>query len=198
MTDRQTLHQLIEELPASQLVAAEDCLTYLHGEKVRETLTRVGGQPPLYDTDFYAWAQQQAAALRALDWAALDLNNLIEEVEDLAGRHRDALGSELKRLLVHLMKWHYQPTHRSDSWLDSIEQARQAIDEVIDDYPSLADYPRVVLPKAYQRARRQGARETKLPLTTFPPEGCPWALDDIRREGWLPPDAVAEEDDDEA
>ena len=153
---------------------------------------------PDYDTDFYAWAQAQAAALRAKDWAALDLNNLIEEVEDLAGRHRDALGSELKRLLVHLLKWHYQPTHRSDSWRESIEQARQAIDEVIDDYPSLADYPRVVLPKAYQRARRQAARETKLPLTTFPPEGCPWALDDIRREGWLPPDAAAEEDDDEA
>ena len=56
---------------------------------------------------------------------------------------------------------------------ESIEQARQAIDEVIDDYPSLADYPQVLLPKAYQRARRQGARETKLPLTTFPPEGCP-------------------------
>jgi Domain of unknown function DUF29 len=147
---------------------------------------------PNYDTDFYAWAQQQAAALRAKDWAALDLNNLIEEVEDLAGRHRDALGSELKRLLVHLLKWHYQPTHRSDSWLESIEQARQAIDELIDDYPSLADYPQVLLPKAYQRARRQAARETKLPLTTFPPEGCPWDLDDIRREGWLPPDAAGD------
>jgi hypothetical protein len=152
---------------------------------------------PTYDTDFYTWAHQQAQALRAKDWAALDLNNLIEEVEDLAGRHRDALGSELKRLLVHLVKWHYQPTHRSDSWLDSMEQARQAIDDLIDDYPGLADYPPVALPKAYQRARRQGARETKLPLTTFPPEGCPWDLDDIRREGWLPPDAAAADADDE-
>jgi Domain of unknown function DUF29 len=144
---------------------------------------------PDYDTDFAAWAQQQARALRAKDWVALDLHNLIEEVEDLAGRHRDTIGSELKRLLVHLLKWHYQPTHRSDSWLDSLEQARQAIDEVIEDYPSLADTPSVVLPKAYQRARRQAARETKLPLTTFPLESCPWDLDDLRREGWLPPDA---------
>jgi hypothetical protein len=146
---------------------------------------------PDYDTDFAAWAQAQAAALRAKDWAALDLNNLIEEVEDLAGRHRDAVGSELKRLLVHLLKWHYQPTHRSDSWVDTIEEARQAIDEVLEDYPSLAAYPSVVLPKAYQRARRQAARETKLPLATFPPEGCPWPLDDIRRAGWLPPDGAS-------
>jgi len=143
----------------------------------------------LYDTDFHAWAQRQAEALRAKDWATLDLNNLIEEVEDLAGRHRDALGSELKRLLVHLLKWHYQTTHRSDSWLESLEQARQAIDELIDDHPSLADSPQILLPKAYQRARRQGARETKLPVATFPPAGCPWDLADIRREGWPPPEA---------
>jgi hypothetical protein len=145
---------------------------------------------PSYETDFHAWAQQQARALQAKDWAALDLHNLVEEVEDLAGRHRDALGSELKRLLVHLLKWHYQPTHRSDSWLESIEQARQAIDELIDDDPSLADYPQVLLPKAYQRARRQAARETKRPLATFPVQGCPWDLNDIRREGWLPPNTA--------
>ena len=34
---------------------------------------------PDYDTDFYAWAAQQAAALRAKDWAALDLAHLAEE-----------------------------------------------------------------------------------------------------------------------
>src|SRR5262245_30219390 len=145
---------------------------------------------PLYDTDFHAWAQQQARALQAKDWAALDLNNLTEEVEDLAGCHRDSLGSELKRLLVQLLKWHYQSTHRSESWLESIEQARQAIDELIDDHPSLANYPQVLLPKAYLRARRQGARETELPLATFPAEACPWDLDDVRREGWVPPDAA--------
>jgi hypothetical protein len=32
-----------------------------------------------YDTNFYAWAQ----ALRAKDWAALDIEHLAEEVEDL-------------------------------------------------------------------------------------------------------------------
>ena len=147
---------------------------------------------PLYDADFHAWAQQQARALRAKDWAALDLKNLVEEVEDLAGRHRDAVGSELKRLLVNLLKWHYQPTHRTYNWLESIEQARQGIDELIDDHPSLADYPRTLFPRAYQRARRQGARETKLPPATFPPEGCPWDLDDVRREGWLPLEAEGE------
>ncbi len=34
---------------------------------------------PSYDTDFYAWTQDQATALRAKDIAALDLENLAEE-----------------------------------------------------------------------------------------------------------------------
>jgi predicted oxidoreductase (fatty acid repression mutant protein) len=36
---------------------------------------------PTYETDFDAWAQQQATALRAQDWAALDL----EPLADCAG-----------------------------------------------------------------------------------------------------------------
>jgi hypothetical protein len=39
---------------------------------------------PLYEGDFYAWARQQADALKAKDWAALDLVDLVEEVENLA------------------------------------------------------------------------------------------------------------------
>ena len=38
---------------------------------------------PTYDTDFYAWTQTQAAALRAKDLAALDLEHLAEEIADL-------------------------------------------------------------------------------------------------------------------
>jgi hypothetical protein len=33
-----------------------------------------------YDTDFYQWTQMQAAALRAKDIAALDLDNLGAEI----------------------------------------------------------------------------------------------------------------------
>jgi hypothetical protein len=36
-----------------------------------------------YDTDFDAWAQAQAAALRAKDWTALDIEPLAEEIEEL-------------------------------------------------------------------------------------------------------------------
>jgi len=46
---------------------------------------------PTYETDFYAWAQAQAEALWAKDWAALDVEHLAEEVEDLRKTERKAV-----------------------------------------------------------------------------------------------------------
>ena len=51
-----------------------------------------------YETDFYAWAQQQAKAIRAKDMATLDIERLAEEVEDLGRAVRKGIGSQLERL----------------------------------------------------------------------------------------------------
>jgi len=49
---------------------------------------------PLYETDFYGWIQQQAGVLRAGSFAALDLDNLIEEVESMGrSEQRDTCSS---------------------------------------------------------------------------------------------------------
>ena len=39
----------------------------------------------LYETDLYVWARNQAELLRDKRFDELDLANLVEEVEDLAG-----------------------------------------------------------------------------------------------------------------
>ena len=44
----------------------------------------------------------------------IDLLNLIEEIEDLSNSERRGLVSQLTRLLIHLIKWQYQPQCRSD------------------------------------------------------------------------------------
>ena len=62
-----------------------------------------------YERDFTAWADEQALLLEQQRWQELDLVNLIEEVKDLGDRHRDALESQLTRLLMHLLKWQFQP-----------------------------------------------------------------------------------------
>ena len=100
-----------------------------------------------YDTDFYAWTQAQAAALRTKDWQAFDLANLAEEIESLGKRDRRTLESSLKILLLHLLKWTYQSHERGRrgrSWRSSIANARDAIEHVLRDSPSLRANLRLV------------------------------------------------------
>jgi len=74
----------------------------------------------LYDTDFYAWIQDQAATLRAGNLAGLDVNNLIEEIESMGRSEKRELRSRLVVLIVHLLKWAYQPLRRGNSWQTTI------------------------------------------------------------------------------
>jgi hypothetical protein len=140
---------------------------------------------PDYDTDFYAWTQAQAAALRAKAAPALDWDHLAEEVESLGQAERHAVRSHLRTLLWHLLKWHYQPRRRSKSWRVSIDNARDEIDDYLATNPSLVTALDDLLVSAYGRARKVAARETGLPLTTFP-EACPWPIAQVLEEDFWP------------
>ena len=81
-----------------------------------------------YATDYNLWTQQTVKLLREHRWQEIDLENLLEEIEDLGKRERRAITSQLIRLLLHLLKWQYQPQRRSDSCLDAIAYPRLKIE----------------------------------------------------------------------
>jgi hypothetical protein len=88
---------------------------------------------------------------------------LVEEVKDLGNRHRDAIESQLTRLLMHLLKWHYQEEKRSSSWLKTIKEARKQIGRLIRKHPVLAVHIETVLQECYMDAKEDAADETGLP-----------------------------------
>ena len=141
--------------------------------------------PDLYDIDFYAWTQTQAAALAAGHMGELDLANLAEEIESLGKRDRRGLGSALEIVLAHLLKWGYQPERRGVSWEDSLDEHRNRIADIVADSPSLRRQIPDLLDRGYTRARRAAARQTRLPLATFP-ESCPWTPEQVLDEDFLP------------
>jgi Domain of unknown function DUF29 len=139
---------------------------------------------PDYDTDFYAWTQAQAAALRAKDVAALDLDHLAEEIESLGQRDRDAIESQLVRLLLHLLKITYDPATRPRrGWRVTVADARERVARKA--RHGLQDYPAAALPAAYRYARRKAALATERPLADFP-EACPWAVGQVLDEDFWP------------
>lgn len=139
----------------------------------------------LYDQDLVAWADQQAALLRAGRWSQLDIDNIAEEIEDVGRSERQGLRNHMIVLLVHLLKWTYQPLRRGASWKASICVQRDLIEDALEDCPSL----RTILNNpewvavTYRRAVRQAKRESG--LKAFPAE-LPSTLMEVLNTDFFP------------
>jgi Domain of unknown function DUF29 len=140
---------------------------------------------PDYDTDFYAWPQAQGDALRAKDWAALDLPHDIEESADLDNEPRHAVENHMRILLAQLLKWQYQPQRHRRSWQTNVLNVRTEITWRLERNPSLQHTWPEMLAWAYPRARQLAASETGLPRATFP-EACPLTIAQLQDEDFLP------------
>ncbi|MEZ0211787.1 MAG: DUF29 domain-containing protein [Xanthobacteraceae bacterium] len=128
--------------------------------------------------DFYAWSMAQAQLIRDGAFDALDRANLAEEIECLGREQFSKLRSAFRVLLMHMLKWDHQPERRSRSWAGTIATQRLDILDVLEDNPSLKSRIEDAAAAAYRRARIEAARETELPLRTFP-EINPYALKDM-------------------
>ncbi len=144
-------------------------------ETNQQTATSVSS---LYETDFYAWTQEQASLLRKHQWSELDLLNLIEEIESLGKQQRQELRNRLSVLIGHLLKWEYQSSMRSRSWLATIRVQRRDTLRLLKDNPSLKSYLEDALLEAYENGRDLAMGETDLPEETFP-KTCPYSLTEI-------------------
>ncbi|WP_254013394.1 DUF29 domain-containing protein [Limnofasciculus baicalensis] len=140
-----------------------------------------------YNEDFYLWTQKMAVALRQGAVSALDMENLAEEIENLGKSDRRALKSRLEILLMHLLKWQFQPNRRSGSWQCTIIEQRLRIQDILTDSPSLKNYLISILPEAHHNAILLAAAETTLPLDLFPKD-CPYSIKQILDIDYLLPD----------
>ncbi len=141
----------------------------------------------LYDQDFYAWAHEQAALLRAGKLSAADIDHIAEEIESMGRSEKRELVSRLIVLLAHLLKWRYQPASRGPSWEVTIQHQRHALARHFVDNPSLKPKVPESIEDAYRDARGSAYAETGLPKETFPAV-CPWPFEQIMDEDFWPGD----------
>lgn len=139
----------------------------------------------LYESDFYAWTQQQVNLLLHQQWSQLDVVNLVEEISSLGRRERQELRNRLAVLLGHLLKWEYQPDKRSRSWLATIRIQRRELIKLLSENPSLQSYLEEALIEAYQNARDLASAETNLPFSTFP-DNCLYLYEEVVSDIFYP------------
>lgn len=156
----------------------------------------------LYDRDYYLWLSHTAQLISEGKLAEVDTANLIEEIEDMGRSEKRAIESNLVVVLLHLLKYKYQPEKRTNRrtrlarlprqremsvWKSSIREHRRRLRKAFSASPSLKGYCEEVFSECYQDGREQAADETELPLNTFPPES-PFTLDETLNPNYLPED----------
>jgi len=142
----------------------------------------------LYETDFNLWIEQTVNQLKNGQIQDLDLENLIEEIESMGRSDKREIKTRLIVLIMHLLKWKYQPQKQTTSWIATINEQRRQIKVVLKDSPSLKPYIQNEIDDCYQDARKDAEKETKLSIEIFPLE-CPFTQDQI-----LDPDYFPEKD----
>lgn len=139
----------------------------------------------LYETDFLQWIETTVQKIQNQDYGAVDWENLVEEIEDMGRRERQSLESNFIVLVIHLLKWQFQPQQRSGSWQGSIIEHRRRVNKALKDSPSLNSYLMGLEAECCKEAVEQAAAETDLALEAFPLD-CPYELADILKAGFLP------------
>lgn len=127
----------------------------------------------LYETDFYAWTQEQAKLLSEGRWHEIDIKNLVEEIESLGKQERQQLRNRWGILLGHLLKSLFQSTHRSKSSIATIREQRRRLRVLLEENPSLQPYLSEAIAIAYGLATDLAVRETPLDYSDLP-EVCPY------------------------
>jgi hypothetical protein len=141
--------------------------------------------PSLYKSDFSLWLDHTAQLLRERRFNELDLENLVEEIEALNRSEKREVESRLEVLLMHLLKWHYQPEHQSRGWQATIREQRRQLLRLLKDSPSLKGHLSQEFDACYVIAREKASEETTIFLENFPTQ-CPYAITEVLSPDFLP------------
>ncbi|MDP1772154.1 MAG: DUF29 domain-containing protein [Methylobacter sp.] len=142
-----------------------------------------------YEHDIVAWAKEQAYLLRSGQLSAIDIEHIAEEIEDVGKSEQRELASRMAVLLAHLLKWQYQSARQSSSWQRTIKEQRKAIARRLKNTPSLktSTHDSEWLADAWGDAISITINETGMDCF---PEVCPWTIENILSENWLPSSAA--------
>lgn len=100
-------------------------------------------------------------------------------------KERKSLKSNLIVILLHLLKWQYQPELRGGSWKGSIVEHRQGLRDALKESPSFKPYLTEIFDECYLDAVERACAETGIDRETFP-ESCPYTIIEVLAAGFFP------------
>jgi len=146
---------------------------------------------PRYEDDFYAWTQYQAGVLRSMPAPdnRFDREHIAEEIEDLGKSERDAVRSQIRRIIEHFLKLAYSRAEQPRfGWMETIDDAREILADKLT--ATLRRDTQASFEGLYAEGKRKAARglirHSEPDAADQLPTACPWSLEDVCREDWYP------------
>ena len=153
----------------------------------------------LYNRDFVRWSKEQASALRSVardgSNQKLDWENLAEEIESLGISQLRELKSQIRRVIEQLLKLESSAAIDPRSgWIESIDDARNEIEAVLEDSPSLKNEISAAIIAERKRASRKAIRGLEkcgniLPGTLARIRNTTYTDEQILGD-WFPPEPI--------
>ncbi|MFM5981738.1 MAG: DUF29 domain-containing protein [Sphaerospermopsis kisseleviana] len=138
----------------------------------------------LYEIDENLWLEETIALLKEKRFQYLDLNNLIEELEALGRRDKNAVASLLEQIIRHLLLLHYWTEEyemNGNHWQTEIIGFRNQIERLLTN--NLQNYLNSELEKIYRSALKYVKQKTRFKIDF--PESCPYTLEQLLDENYL-------------
>jgi hypothetical protein len=152
---------------------------------MQATQTQITSHQDLYEQDFCLWIEQAVKLLSENRLSELDRENLIEEIECMGRSEKRSISSNLRIVLMHLLKYKYQPEKRSNSWRYTIIEHRKRLQEDFKVSPSLRKYFLEELAGVYLDARKLASVETGIDIESLPITS-PFTASQVLDEDYLP------------
>lgn len=140
---------------------------------------------PDIDEDYAVWMEHQITLIRQRQFAQLDLDMLLDELESIVKHRKTELRSRLRVLIMHLLKWEYQPWLRSANWVSTIITQRRDIESLLEENPSFARLVSGYAEQEHKRAAKDAVKETGLARAAFP-DGLSYTEDQLLDHDYFP------------
>jgi hypothetical protein len=140
----------------------------------------------LYEIDDSLWLEETIELLKAKKFAALDLENLIEELEDLGSEKKFRVASFLQQIIRHcllLQFWTSERSYNQAHWRSEIINFQDELNTYLT--TNLRNYLEQNFFLIYEKALRYVRQKTDNKVNF--PDTCPYTLEELLDPNWLPP-----------
>ncbi|TRU83473.1 MAG: DUF29 domain-containing protein [Microcystis novacekii Mn_MB_F_20050700_S1] len=139
----------------------------------------------LYEIDDSLWLEETIELLKNKRFDALDLDNLIEELEDLGNEKKFRAASFLQQIIRHallLQFWSRERDYNQSHWKAEIVSFKDQLKRYLT--TNLRKYLEQEFDNIYKDAVRYVRQKTDNQVNF--PDTCPYSLEELLDTNWLP------------